>query len=382
MDQISSDWAALVPEDRVTIRYAELTGREAKAGVTGDRRFVWGPAQRLETVQTTGDAELVEWSIVAAIRLSAAGRGRSAASQAAAHEISALAAVVVNRASWPSGVLDIQERETSTEYDGTSGDAILTVAFTVLTAEIEAVDYAPPLVIAPPPPESESYAIEPDPDSVVGDGSVTIGTIGLVPGDHTIRVTAWCDTTLGPAAAVTVRLLDPDAVEMLALTTEATVPATLTEGFTVTETGAYSVTVETDEPLGTARVSSILVTMDDYAAEASDEGAFIIVDPDPDSVVGDGEVTIGTVALVAGDYSVTATMYCDTTLSDPATVSVRVRSGTGVEAALMQTASVTPVEVTDTFTVSTEAGLHTITAATSTFSGTIRIELVTITREV
>lgn len=259
MRQISSDWEALIPEDRVTVRYQEAEGSEVLDGATADRRFAWGPPQPIGTVATTGDADLVEWTIVAVCRLNNIGRTRRERSGATSAEAQSLISTAINRTVWPDGIQDVQQGAPSIEYlDGGSG-ALVTLPFRVLSVETTAYAYGP-VVEIDPQGESEIVFIEPDPDLVVGDGEVEIGAVALTVGTYEWSQAVWSDTATADATTVTVRLRDEGGAEIASIATGATVATTLVENITITDVGIYTLTIQCASFLGVGRVGTATFT--------------------------------------------------------------------------------------------------------------------------
>jgi hypothetical protein len=138
MSQISTTWEALTPPDRTTITYHELDGRGRSAGTSGDRGFWFDLPQRSEPILEAGPASsLVSWELEVVLRLSQAGRTRSAMADAVANESTLLARAIEKTSSWPSNTLAVLTRGTRSERDGPDGDALIYFAINLLTSETD-----------------------------------------------------------------------------------------------------------------------------------------------------------------------------------------------------------------------------------------------------
>jgi len=136
MRQLSSDWEAIVPDDG--LRYVEASGREVMDGASADRRFAWGPPNRVDAIMSTGDADLVEYELTVVLRLSGAGRTPVELAHAAGNEANVLQASAYARAEWPAGVQHVDPSGSSIEYER-GEDALLTLSFAAVV--VETADY-------------------------------------------------------------------------------------------------------------------------------------------------------------------------------------------------------------------------------------------------
>lgn len=298
--QISADWIAVVPEDRQTIRYHEISDRTPKTGTYADRGFFWTAPQREGAISSTGSADQVEWTIQAYIRLSAAGRGFTTLFAAGAHELQILVGVVESRVSWPAGVLDVQVEDQGQDIDEESGDVILGLTFRVLTEETTNYTYGAPI-----PPEGDPFwldlesrlgAAETDIDTLestvsdhedritaledapgggggaaidynvveldrafTGDGETALAYIGLVSGNFELRAVMRCDNSTSDAATITLKVV-PEAggAAIATVTTTSTTEVTVgPSAGTVATTGVYRIVGLTSAVTGVGYVRRV-----------------------------------------------------------------------------------------------------------------------------
>lgn len=135
MTDIADTWAALTPPDRTEDSYQELDIRRSFAG---NRAFYFDPPERGEPVgEAANVATLVEWMIVARLRLDEAGRSRADMARVCADEANLLMRAVDLRTSWTSPLVwgVITDDVTFERLDDDRNDVEVTLNMRALCAE-------------------------------------------------------------------------------------------------------------------------------------------------------------------------------------------------------------------------------------------------------
>lgn len=136
--QIATQWEALTPPDRATVRYHEADGRRRMLGGTaGDRVFEFDLPVREEISGQAGPAyTTITWRVTAQIQLSQAGRSGQAMRAAVATEGNLLSRNVERTSSWPVGVIEVITGPAVPEITD-RGDALISIEFQITTFETD-----------------------------------------------------------------------------------------------------------------------------------------------------------------------------------------------------------------------------------------------------
>jgi len=136
-NQVSSDWEALTPPDRTTVKYHEVDGARFLAGSAGARSFTFDVPERSEPIGQAGCAATqVDWIQPIQVRIPKRGRSEAGHVDAANNEINLLARRIELRGAWPTGVLEVHTEEAVPDRDEeTKGDTVYVLTCRVLCNE-------------------------------------------------------------------------------------------------------------------------------------------------------------------------------------------------------------------------------------------------------
>lgn len=135
IDAIATLWAALTPPTKALPAYKRVEGRVKRTGTTGDRCFYFaGPAVASIDAELGASATHKRWRFEGRFALSQAGRSNKAMVTAIANETALLMRAIDKKASWPSGVLEVQTLSSSVEQEP-GEDALISIEIEALCAE-------------------------------------------------------------------------------------------------------------------------------------------------------------------------------------------------------------------------------------------------------